>query len=205
MIIKRFAEIYFGENIYLVADENTKKCVVIDPGGECEEILSFIKDNSLKLEYILLTHGHGDHIGGVCDLKNATNAKIVAHIDEAEILMDKKKNLSSTMRCGSQEFEADIYVNDRDKLEVGDLKFSFIHTPGHTKGSMCIRVGDDLFTGDTLFAGSMGRTDLYSGNSNQMSKSLKKLAKFEDNIRIYPGHSINSTIGKEKATNPFMK
>lgn len=204
MIIQRVVEVYFGENTYLLGDENTRKCAVIDPGAEVVDILKALEKNNLELEYIFLTHGHGDHIGSVIELKEKTNAKVVAHEEEDEILMDKKKNLSYSMRCGAQEFEADIYVNDKDKMNLGDLKITFIHTPGHTKGCMCIRCGENMFTGDTLFAGSMGRTDLYSGNGNQMDKSLKKLARMEDNIKIYPGHGPATTLGIEKQTNPYM-
>ncbi|HBH3650996.1 TPA: MBL fold metallo-hydrolase [Clostridioides difficile] len=204
MIIKKFVDSYFGVNTYVLGDERTKKCAVIDPGGSLVETLSFVKENELNIEYIILTHGHGDHIGYVKDIKEKTGAKVVAHIAEKELLNDKNKNLSYTMRCGAQEFDADIYVNDKDKLELGELKMTFLHTPGHTQGCMCIRVADEMFTGDTLFAGSIGRTDLYSGNFNQMEKSLKKLCKYEDAVRVYPGHGPTSTLGVEKKTNPYM-
>lgn len=204
MILEKLVDPYFGVNTYIVGDENTKKCVVVDPGGDYKDVIKALEKNSMHLEYIILTHGHGDHIGGVKELRSKTGAKVIAHTDEAEMLMDRKKNLSSSMRCGAQEFEADMYVNDKDKLAVGDLKFSFIHTPGHTKGGMCIRVGEHMFTGDTLFAGSMGRTDLYGGDYKQIDKSLKKLAKFEDNVRVYPGHGPSTTLGREKTTNPYM-
>lgn len=204
MIIDKIVEPYFGENMYILIDEETKKCAVVDPGGASEKVLNYIKKNSLDLEYILLTHGHGDHIGAVNYIKSKTNATIVAHIDEKELLNDNRKNLSYSMHCGPQELDADIYVNDKDKLELGNLKLSFIHTPGHTKGSMCIRVNDDMFTGDTLFAGSIGRTDFYSGDYKQIEKSLKKLSKFEDKVKIHPGHGPSSTLGIEKMSNPYM-
>lgn len=204
MILEKIVEPYFGENTYIVGDEKSRKCAVIDPGADYKDVIKVLDKNSLQIEYIILTHGHGDHIAGVKELRKATGAKVVAHCDEAELLIDSKKNLSSSMRWGAQEFEADVYVKDKEKLAVGDLKFSFIHTPGHTKGGMCIRVGDDMFTGDTLFAGSMGRTDFYGGDYKQMEKSLKKLAKYEDNVRVYPGHGPSSTLGKEKTTNPYM-
>ena len=204
MKIEKIVEPYFGENMYILIDEETKKCAVVDPGGASDKILNYIKRNSLELEYILLTHGHGDHIGAVNTIKSRTNAKVVAHNVEQELLNDNRKNLSYSMHCGPQELDADIYVHDKDKLELGNLKLSFIHTPGHTKGCMCIRVNDDMFTGDTLFAGSIGRTDLYGGDYKQIEKSLRKLAKYEDKVKIHPGHGPSSTLGIEKMSNPYM-
>ena len=204
MKIEKIVEPYFGENMYILIDEETKKCAVVDPGGASDKILNYIKANSLELEYIVLTHGHGDHIGAVNNIKSKTNAKVIAHNDEQELLNDNRKNLSYSMHCGPQELDADIYVHDKDKLELGNLKLSFIHTPGHTKGCMCIRVNDDMFTGDTLFAGSIGRTDLYGGDYRQIEKSLKKLSKFEDKVKIHPGHGPSSTLGIEKMSNPYM-
>ena len=204
MKIEKIVEPYFGENMYILIDEETKKCAVVDPGGASDKILNYIKVNSLELEYILLTHGHGDHIGAVNTIKSKTNAKVVAHNDEQELLNNNRKNLSYSMHCGPQELNADIYVHDKDKLELGNLKLSFIHTPGHTKGCMCIRVNDDMFTGDTLFAGSIGRTDLYGGDYKQIEKSLRKLAKFENKVKIHPGHGPSSTLGIEKMSNPYM-
>ena len=204
MKIEKIVEPYFGENMYILIDEETKKCAVVDPGGASDKILNYIKVNSLELEYILLTHGHGDHIGAVNTIKSRTNAKVVAHNDEQELLNDNRKNLSYSMHCGPQELNADIYVHDKEKLELGNLKLSFIHTPGHTKGCMCIRVNDDMFTGDTLFAGSIGRTDLYGRDYKQIEKSLRKLAKYEDKVKIHPGHGPSSTLGIEKMSNPYM-
>ena len=204
MKIEKIVEPYFGENMYILIDEETKKCAVVDPGGATDKIFNYIKTNSLELEYILLTHGHGDHIGAVNNIKSKTNAKVIAHNDEQELLNDNRKNLSYSMHCGPQELDADIYVHDKDKLELGNLKLSFIHTPGHTKGCMCIRVNDDMFTGDTLFAGSIGRTDLYGGDYKQIEKSLRKLAKYEDKVKIHPGHGPSSTLGIEKMSNPYM-
>ena len=204
MKIEKIVEPYFGENMYILIDEETKKCAVVDPGGASDKILNYIRANALQLQYIILTHGHGDHIGAVNKIKSQTNVKVIAHNDEKELLNDNRKNLSYSMHCGPQELDADIYVHDKDKLELGNLKLSFIHTPGHTKGCMCIRVNDDMFTGDTLFAGSIGRTDLYGGDYRQIEKSLKKLSKFEDKVKIHPGHGPSSTLCIEKMTNPYM-
>lgn len=205
MKIEKIVEPNFGENIYILVDNSSKKCAIVDPGGAESKILDYIKSNSLDLEYILLTHGHGDHIGAVNSIKDKTGAIVVASKDEKELLGDNKKNLSYMMHCGPQELEADIYVVDKEKLSLGNLKLTFIHTPGHTKGGMCIRVNDDMFTGDTLFSGSIGRTDLYGGDYKQLEKSLKKLSKYEDNVKIYPGHGPSSTLGIEKMSNPYMK
>ncbi len=205
MKMEKFVDDYCGVNSYVVSDDDTKKCMVVDPGGSLENISNYIKKNDLVLEYIVLTHGHGDHIGYVMEIKNKTGAKVVANKNEKEMLNDKDKNLSSRMKCGAQEFDADIYVDDKDTLKLGNLSMRFIHTPGHTQGGMCIRFGDDMITGDTLFAGSIGRTDLFGGDFKAMEKSLKKLCKFEDNVRVYPGHGPASTLGIEKQSNPYLR
>ena len=205
MIIETIEDRFMGENTYLRGDEKSSKCAIIDPGATLSDILSRVKKRNLTVEYIILTHGHADHIGTVKKLKEETNAKIVAHENERELLIDRKKNLSVRFPCGPQEFEADVYVKDKDKLAIGDLKITFMHTPGHTPGGMCIKVGNHMFTGDTLFAGSIGRTDFYGGDFKQMNKSLSKLANQDENIIIYPGHGPTSTIGKEKYMNPYMR
>ena len=204
MIIEVIEDRFMGENTYLLGDKKSKKCIIIDPGASLEDILSSVKRRNFTVEYIILTHGHADHIANVKKLKEKTNAKIVAHENEKELIIDRKKNLSVRFPCGPQEFDADIYVKDKDKLELGELKLTFIHTPGHTPGGMCIKVGDVMFTGDTLFAGSIGRTDFYGGDFKQMTKSLNKLSNQDGKIKIYPGHGPSSTIEHEKLTNPYM-
>lgn len=204
MIIETIEDRFMGENTYLLGDEKTKKCAIIDPGASLVDILSAVNKRNFTVEYIILTHGHADHIANVKKLKEKTNAKIVAHENEKELLIDRKKNLSVRFPCGPQEFDADIYVKDKGRLEIGELKATFIHTPGHTPGGMCIRVGNHMFTGDTLFAGSIGRTDFYGGDFKAMNKSLNKLSNQDGNITIYPGHGPSSTIEHEKLTNPYM-
>ena len=132
MIIEKFTDHLFGENTYLIADKNTREGAVIDPGGEVDDLMRFIKDNFIDVKYIILTHGHGDHIGCVPKLKETTNACIIADSEEKELLLDKKKNLSYRMHCGATEFDADKYVNEGDSIKLGELKLKFIHNPGHT-------------------------------------------------------------------------
>ena len=205
MILEKVVESSMGENTYVVGDINTKKCIIVDPGANFVDIMNIVKIQNLNVEYIVLTHGHGDHIANVLTLKEETSAKIVSHEEEKEILIDKRKNLSASLPLNTVEFDADIYVKDNDILKVGDMKLKFIHTPGHTKGSMCIKIDNYMFTGDTLFAGSIGRTDFYSGDYKKMEKSLKRLKNQDDDIVIYPGHGPNSTLKIEKMTNPFMR
>lgn len=205
MIVQKIVENHMGENTYVVGDENTKKCFVVDPGASLSDIMSYVNKMNFIVEYIVLTHGHGDHIASVLNLKDKTNAKVVAHELEKELLLDKKKNLSAQLPSNTVELDADIYVKDNDILKIGDMKLKFIHTPGHTPGSMCIKVDNHMLTGDTLFAGSIGRTDFYGGDYKKMEKSLKRLEKHDENITIYPGHGPNSTLKIEKMTNPFMR
>lgn len=206
MILQKIVENRMGENTYVVGDENTKKCFVVDPGASFIDIMNYVKKMNFIIEYIVLTHGHGDHITNVLKIKENTNAKIVAHEAEKEIVMDKKKNLSASLPSNTVEFDADMYVKDNDTLKVGDLKLKFLHTPGHTPGGMCIKVDNKhMLTGDTLFAGSIGRTDFYGGDYGKMEKSLKRLKKQDDDIIIYPGHGPSSTLKIEKMTNPFMR
>ncbi|MDD7184001.1 MBL fold metallo-hydrolase [Peptostreptococcus porci] len=193
------------ENTYIYYDENTLEAVVIDPALCFDKQKDFIKKHNLAVKYIMLTHSHADHIGDVLELKKLTDAKIVANINEKEMLNDASKNLSNQFFPYPVEIEADIYVSDREKLKMGEHTFSFFDTPGHTEGGMCIRCGMEMFTGDTLFMGSIGRTDLYGGDYNQMLKSLKKLSKMENDLVIYPGHGPASTIGREKNSNYYMK
>lgn len=205
MKLQVFIDGMMQENTYLYYDEDTKEGVVIDPSMNFEDEKSFIEDNGIDVKYIILTHSHADHIGDVERLKKLTGAKVVANIEEKELLNDASKNMSNQFYPTPVEIEADIYVTDKEKLRMGQHTFTFISTPGHTQGGMCVRCGMEMFTGDTLFKDSIGRTDLFSGDYNQMLKSLKKLSKMEDDLIIYPGHGPASTLGVEKVRNYYMK
>ncbi len=199
-----FIDSMMQENTYIYYDKNSLEAVVIDPALCLEKEIEFIKEKKLKVKYIILTHSHADHIADVVDLKKATKARVVANKNEREMLLDAKKNLSSDFYTEAIEFDADIYVSEGDELKVADQTLRFIDTPGHTSGGMCILCGNEMFTGDTLFAGSIGRTDLYGGDYEKMLKSLKKLSNLDASIKIYPGHGPASTIDAEKQSNYYM-
>lgn len=205
MKIEVFIDSMMQENSYIYYDEKTLDAVIIDPALCIDREKKFIKDMKLNVKYIILTHSHADHVADAEELKEFTGAEIVANRAEREMLTDADKNLSSQFFEVGVEFEADRYVSEGDELKVGEHTFTFIDTPGHTTGGMCVRLGNDLFTGDTLFMGSIGRTDLYGGDYDKMLRSLKKLSKLEENLRIYPGHGPSSTIGAEKQSNYYMK
>ena len=206
MKIKRVPAGVYAANCYIIYSETTKDGIIVDPGGDAEAILAFIEREGLKIKDIILTHGHGDHIGGVPELKKALNANVMIHKDDHELLVDGNKNLSSTMVMGPIAIEADRLLNDGDVIEFGDLKAEIIHTPGHTKGGIALKINNSLITGDTLFAGSIGRTDLLGGDYETIIKSIKeKLLILPDEVEVMPGHGGTSTIGREKASNPFLK
>ncbi|MBC8588683.1 MBL fold metallo-hydrolase [Tissierellaceae bacterium BX21] len=204
-IIVKPAGIY-AANCYIVFSEKTRSGIVIDPGGDVDDIVSNLDKNNIHVKYIVLTHGHGDHIGGVKELKEKLNVPVVIHKEDAEMLEDASLNLSSTMAMGEIEITPDKTVEDGDTLVFGELKGRIIHTPGHTMGGMCLLVEENLFCGDTLFKGSVGRSDLYGGNHGILMNSIKeKILTLPDNIMLYPGHGEPTTVGEQRATNPFLR
>jgi len=204
MKIIRLAIGLYQTNCYLVADETTKAAFIIDPAGDLEQITNLINTKEYDLKYIILTHGHGDHIGAVEGLKEAYDAVLFIHEEDAEMLRDSQLNL--TYRMGETiEMEADQTFRDGDTLMVGELKLRFIHTPGHSKGSSCVLVEDTLFSGDTLFLNSIGRTDLYGGDQRQIIESIKnKLLILPEETKVYPGHGQGTSIKNELKKNPFF-
>ena len=206
MRVERIPAGIYAANCYLVYSEDTKDGIVIDPGGDVDDIMARINDIGLDIKYIVLTHGHGDHIAGVNDLKNFIDAPVAIHKKDEYMLRNGDKNLSSLMAMGTIEVSADILLEDGDEISFGDLIAKVIYTPGHTLGGISLKIGDSIFTGDTLFAGSIGRTDFAGGSYEDIISSIKnKILIYSDNTIIYPGHGPVTTIEREKATNPFVR
>ena len=190
-------------NTYLAVDEKTNEGFIVDPGGYNKVLTKEVRDNDVNIKYIILTHGHSDHICGVNEHKaEFPDAKIVAYKDEEAMLENPNLNQSPPYST-----KADILVSDGDELKVGDVTLKFIHTPGHTEGGMCIYVKEAkaLFSGDTLFRQSIGRTDFPGGSYKEIMDSIrKKLFLLPDDTNVFPGHMGTTNIGFEKENNPFV-
>lgn len=204
MKIERLPLGVYQTNCYLVGDEKSDKAFIVDPAGDYDKIAQVINKAGYDLEYVILTHGHGDHIGAVNELKTHFNAKVMIHQEDKEMLLDPTLNMSG--RMGAEvSINPDEVLKDGDELKVGTLSLKIIHTPGHTKGSACILVDGVLFSGDTLFFNSIGRTDLYGGDGNKILKSISnKLMILPENTVVYPGHGRQTTIKNEIEKNPFF-
>ena len=203
MILKKLELGNFASNCYIVGDETTKEGMIIDPGAEADAILSALKPLGLTIKYIVLTHAHIDHIGAVNEVKKATNAKLALHSKEAPNLNNSPFRMMVPDVKDSP--PPDVLLNEGDQLQIGKLTFNVVHTPGHTPGGICI-IGDGIvFTGDTLFNFSIGRTDLPGGSTKQEMDSIyQKLMVLPDKTRVCPGHGPDSTIGAERRVNPFI-
>ncbi len=203
MIIKKFIVGPLENNCFIVADERSKECFIVDPGDEPDRILDFVNENDFRIKYIICTHAHFDHVGAVSDIKKATGAKIVIHADDLEIYRRTREQGSSWGFELDEQPEPDMFVSEGDRIEIGELRFEIFHTPGHSPGGICIYGEGILITGDTLFAGSVGRTDLYGGDVEELRQSFRRLMSLSDGIKVLPGHGAETTIGKEKESNFF--
>ena len=186
-----------GTNCYILEDGN--KIAVIDPGDEAQRILSALRELGAEVEYILLTHGHYDHTTAVPELHEALpGAKIYIHQADANGAGNQLFPLAGQV-------EGLLFYDEGDTLPLGGLTLRVLHTPGHSPGSVTLQAGDVLFTGDTLFAGSMGRTDFAGGNEEQIMASLRRLAGLEGDFHVCPGHMGTSTLERERKNNPYLR
>ena len=184
----------YQTNCYIVHEENSTDCLIIDPGYEPEIISSHLEEKGLTPEAILLTHCHFDHVGAVKDLAAQYDCKV---------FLDKKELAMPPMLTNGPLYYTDGY-GDGDTLTLAGIPIQVLETPGHTPGSVCLIMEDTLFSGDTLFAGSCGRTDLPCGDARAMRDSLRRLAALSENYRVCPGHGPSSTLNREKQTNPYL-
>lgn len=188
-------------NCYIVSSETTKNAILIDPGGEYSKIDSFLKEQGITPKFIVHTHGHIDHI----EADNEFGLPIYIHKFDVELLKSPEKNLSSFLTTPFKVNKNIKALKDLDTITLDELKLEVIHTPGHTSGGICLKAENVVFTGDTLFSGSIGRTDFKGASQEQLIKSIQnRLLVFPDDTVIYPGHGEPSTIGKEKRANPFL-
>ena len=201
MIIKTFIEPPIENNNYLIIDEKSKEAALVDCSAVDSDISKTLESYGAKLKYILLTHGHFDHVAGI----RPTDAKIVMHKEDLPILNKTNQYLPI---FGIPEItipKIDIFINDGDVLKVGDIEIKVLHTPGHTQGGVCYLAGDCLFSGDTIFKEAVGRCDLEGGDFNQIVESINnKIYTLSENIKIFPGHGKDTDVTWEKTHNRFI-
>ena len=195
-------------NCYLVTNAETKETLLIDPADQADGLGREIRKEGLIPSAILLTHGHFDHIMAVNELRKEFGLKVYAHEEEKDVLMDARLNTSSTLGFSRPyTVQADIYLKDQQEIDLAGFHIQVFHTPGHTKGGCCYYIADQgiIFVGDTLFAGSIGRTDLPTGSMSQLIRGVKeKLFVLPEETIVCPGHMSETTIGHEKQYNPFF-
>jgi glyoxylase-like metal-dependent hydrolase (beta-lactamase superfamily II) len=202
--VKKVKTGIIGENCYIVYDSDTKRAAIIDPGEDPDEISNTIDSENLKPDIVINTHGHYDHIAGDDKIRLRYRIPLAVHKNDAEMLADPQKNGSLIWGISVTVKEPEILLEDNQEIKQSFINFKVLSTPGHSKGSICLLFDSYLFTGDTLFAGTAGRTDLFGGNMEEFLISLEKIKKLDPSTIVYPGHESITTIANELKHNPFF-
>ncbi len=206
MIIKKLSVGPIMANCFILGCEQTKEAVVIDPGDDADRILMELAKAELKVTYLINTHGHFDHVGANKRMKEVSGATLAIHPDDAPMLSQLSRSAASFGLAAENSPEPDMLLNDGDKVTFGSITLTVIHTPGHSRGGICLYTEGHLFAGDTLFAGSIGRTDLPGGDYDTLIASIKeKLLNLPDDTTVYTGHGPETTLLNEKRMNPFLR
>ena len=206
MIVEKLEVGPIMANCFIVGCENTKEAVVIDPGDEADRILLKLADLGLKVKCLVNTHGHFDHVGGNKRMKEVTAAPLGIHPEDEPMLMELSASAARFGLSAENSPPADLALEDGDTIQFGQITLTVIHTPGHSRGGICLHTPGHLFAGDTLFAGSIGRTDLPGGDYDTLIASIKtRLLSLDDDTVVYTGHGPETTIGNEKRMNPFLR
>ena len=196
-------------NCSIVGDESTGEAIVIDPGDEVERVQEVLSRHKLRAKYIIATHAHIDHVGGIEKLKAATGAAVLMHQADLPLYQNVGMQAEWLGVAPPGIVEVDQFLNEGEKLRWGALDLDVLHTPGHSPGSLSLHMpcaGNRIFSGDTLFQGSIGRTDLWGGSFQQIVRSItSKLLSFPDETLVFPGHGDSTTIGEEREHNPFLR
>lgn len=194
------------ENCYVLRDEATGEGIIIDPGDNAQEILAYVRDTQVDVQLLVNTHGHWDHIGAVDILREELGVQLAIHADDADMLTATREEMAMYSTFAGQKKPAEILLQDGDCINFGKSSLKVIHTPGHTKGGICLYGGGCLFSGDTLFASSVGRTDLPGGDYRAILHSVNEsLAQVADETKVYPGHGPSTRMSRERRCNPYLQ
>ena len=206
MIIEKLEVGPIMANCFILGCEETKEAVVIDPGDDADRILMALAKLELKVKYLINTHGHFDHVGANKRMKEVTQATLAIHPEDAHMLQELGQSAAMFGLSAENSPEPDQLLNDGDTVSFGKITLKVIHTPGHSRGGICLHTEGHLFAGDTLFAGSIGRTDLPGGNYDTLIASIKdKLLSLDGDTVVYTGHGPETSIAREKQINPFLQ